>query len=59
MTGRSLVQRSPSNNGVSECDTGTSETRRSYATRLLSLEKNIFIHINTHVNLFANFGSKI
>jgi hypothetical protein len=44
---------------VSEFDTKTSEMRRPYATRLLSLEKNILVHINTHVKLAANFDSKI
>jgi len=58
-TGRSLVQRNPTDSGVSEFDTKTTEIRRPYATRLLSLEKNILVHINTHVKLSENFDSKI
>ena len=50
MTGRSLVQRSPTECGVSECDRGTSQRRRRSTSAVELRKKNRSFKLSKSVN---------
>jgi hypothetical protein len=49
-TGRSLVQRSPTECGVYKCDNEISKTTRSRSTRFVKLRKNAKENLNNVLN---------
>jgi hypothetical protein len=52
VSGRSLVRRSPTECGVSECDLGTSTVRMPRSTRSVETRKQQRVACNVNINVF-------